>query len=357
MVVRGNLAKLFRCVILILDDEGSKRVNQMDLKAFIKQHRRDWELLERSLKELSKSRRSLTQERVEQFQLLYRKAVNHLSYSQTYFPNEEVTHYLNELVAKAHNLLYRDQTTTSLYQLKRFFGKTFVYLLIEQRRFVFAAFLLFLLGAIGSFIAVMTNPLHLYSILPASIASNVDPAKLGQGKELIDSAGMSAQIMTNNIQVAILAFAGGITFGTLTIYLLINNGIMIGALAALFWQYGKFYDFWAYIVPHGMIELTAIFIAGGAGLLMGYRLLVPGPYSRAYQLKHQALRSVQLFLGTIPLFIVAGTIEGYITPAPIPLEAKYAVSLFTVIALLLYVWVGGRGRTRSSRSDARSSSA
>lgn len=321
----------------------------MDLKSFIKQHRRDWELLEQSLKDLAKRKRSLTAERVEHFQLLYRKSANHLSFSQTYFPDDEVTLYLNDLVAKAHNLLYRDQATTSLSQLKRFFGKTFIHLMIEQRRFILVAFLLFLIGGIGSFLAVMNDPLHLYSVLPTEIAKHVDPTQLGKNG-VVDSAAMSAQIMTNNIQVAILAFVGGITLGAFTIYLLINNGIIIGALAALFWQSGKFYDFWAYIVPHGLIELTAIFIAGGSGLLMGYRILVPGPYSRAFQLKRQALRSVQLLLGTIPLFIVAGIIEGYITPAHISLEAKYAFSLLTVMGLILYVWIGGRGRERSASS-------
>ena len=151
---------------------------------------------------------------------------------------------------------------------------------------------------------------------------------------------MSAAIMTNNIQVAILAFAGGVTFGLLTVYLLIYNGIIIGALAALFWQHGKAYEFWAYIVPHGMIELTAIFIAGGAGLLMGYKLFVPGHFSRGYQLKQQAKRSVQLFLGTIPLFVIAGIIEGFITPASISLEAKYIVAFLTVIGLIFICVIG-----------------
>lgn len=321
----------------------------MDLKVFIKEHRRDWELLEQALKDLVKRKRSLTAEGVEQFQLLYRKSVNHLSFSQTYFPEEEVTVYLNDLVTQAHNVLYRDQTTTSLAQLKHFFGKTFVHLMLEQWRFIVVAFLLFLIGAMGSFLAVMNDPLHIYSVLPSELAKHVDPAQLGH-LEGIDSAGMSAQIMTNNIQVAIFAFIGGITLGAFTLYLLIANGIMVGALAALFWQSGKFYDFWAYIVPHGMIELTAIFIAGGSGLLMGYRILVPGSYSRAFQLKHQASRSVQLLLGTIPLFIVAGIIEGYITPAQISLEAKYAFSFLTVIGLILYIWLGGRGRNRAKLS-------
>lgn len=322
----------------------------MELKSFIKQHRSDWERLEQSLRDLSKRKRLLTAERVEDFQLLYRKAVSHLSLSQTYFPEEDVTLYLNDLVGRAHNLLYRGQATTSLAQLKRFFGTTFVGLIIEQRRFILVAFLLFLIGAIGGFLAVITDPLHIYSVLPTEIAKYVDPAQLGH-YEVIDSAAISAQIMTNNIQVAILAFVGGITLGVFTVYLLIYNGIIIGALAALFWQSGKFYDFWAYIVPHGMIELTAIFIAGGSGLLMGYSILVPGPYSRAFQLKHQAERSVQLLLGTIPLFIVAGIIEGYITPASISLEAKYAFAVLTVFALMLYVWIGGRERKRSASRD------
>lgn len=186
----------------------------------------------------------------------------------------------------------------------------------------------------------MNDPLHIYSILPAEISQGVDPDKLGKGTNALDSSLMSAEIMTNNIKVAIFAFAGGITFGLVTVYLMVYNGIIIGALAALFWHHGKSYDFWAYIVPHGMIELTAIFIAGGAGLLMGYKLFVPGQYTRGYQLKQHAKRSVQLLLGTIPLFVIAGTIEGFITPAKISLEAKYFVAVLTVAGLILYVIIG-----------------
>lgn len=313
----------------------------MDLKSFIKQHRNDWGRLEQMVKEMPRRKSALTPEWIEQFQLLYQKVTYHLSYSQTFFPNEEVTAYLNELTAKSHNRLYRDQVS-SFYQIKQFFQKTFIQLLLEQQRFVLIAFLLFLIGAAGTFLSVMDDPLHLYSVLPESIAYAVDPEQLGNKDTAINSPAMSASIMTNNIQVAFLAFAGGMTLGVLTLYLLIYNGMIIGALAALFWHYGKFYDFWAYIVPHGMIELTAIFIAGGSGLLMGYSILVPGAYPRMFQLKRQALRSVQLLLGTIPLFVLAGIIEGYITPAPISLEAKYAFALLTVIGLILYVWAGKR---------------
>ncbi|WP_226670247.1 stage II sporulation protein M [Metabacillus litoralis] len=311
----------------------------MNIKQFIRQHRDDWKQLEQLITSLSKKRRSITGDDIEQFNRLYQKAAQNLSYSQTYFPKEDVTPYLNGLVSKAHNLLYKDQTS-SMKQFRYFFSTKFIGLFLEQWKFIVIAMLLFALGALGSYFSVLNDTLNVYSVLPSEIAQGVDPESLGEHEGEVDSPFMSATIMTNNIQVAVLAFAGGITFGILTVYLLIYNGIIIGALAALFWQHDKAYDFWAYIVPHGMIELTAIFIAGGAGLLMGYKLFVPGPYTRAYQLKQQAKRSVQLLLGTIPLFVIAGIIEGYITPAPISLEAKYIVALSTVFGLIFYVSLG-----------------
>ncbi|WP_407270803.1 stage II sporulation protein M [Radiobacillus sp. PE A8.2] len=311
----------------------------MNVKQFIKQHRTDWNQLEQLITLLQKSKHHYNGRDINNFDRLYQKVAQHLSYSQTYFSNEEVTSYLNGLVSKSHNLLYKDQVS-SMKQIQHFFASKFVGLLLEQWKFIVIAFVLFTLGGVGSFLAVMDDPLHLHTILPANIAQGVDPDRLGENHDAIDSSVMSASIMTNNMQVAILAFAGGITFGLLTVYLLIYNGIIIGALAALFMTYDKSYEFWAYIVPHGMIELTAIFIAGGAGLLMGYKLFVPGAYSRGFQLKQQAKRSVQLLLGTLPLFVIAGVIEGFITPAQLSLEAKYVFALITVFGLMLYMVTG-----------------
>lgn len=310
----------------------------MNVRQFVKQHREEWKQLEEQLTTLHQKRSSMSGREIDQFAQLYQKAAQNLSYSQTYFPKEDVTAYLNGLVSKSHNLLYKDQVS-SFKQIRYFFGVKFIGLLLEQWKFVLVAMMLFLVGGMAAFIAVLNDPLHIYSVLPANMAQSVDPNEINNNGS-IDSSMMSASIMTNNIQVGMLAFAGGLTFGLLTVYLLIYNGIMIGALAALYWQYDKTYEFWAYIVPHGMIELTAIFIAGGAGLLMGYKLFVPGRYSRAMQLKRQARRSVQLLLGTIPLFIIAGIIEGFITPADLSLEVKYIVAILTVAGLALYILSG-----------------
>src|SRR5690625_503886 len=312
---------------------------KMNIKQFVKRHRGEWKELEQYTIHMRKRGRNVTGKDITNFQQLYQKAAQHLSYSQTYYPDEEVTAYLNGLVSTSHNLLYKSQVS-SFQQVRYFFSTKFIGLLLEQWKFIVIAMLLFLLGGLASFLSIIDDPLHLYSIMPSDMAAGVDPERLGEGHEAIDSSLMSVEIMTNNIQVAILAFASGITFGILTVYVLVYNGIVIGSIAAVYWHAGMNYEFWAYIVPHGMIELTAIFIAGGAGLLMGYKLFVPGPYSRGYQLKVHAKHSVQLFLGTIPLFIVAGVIEGFITPSQLSLEIKYLVAGVTVIALLLYMISG-----------------
>ncbi|MFD2043708.1 stage II sporulation protein M [Ornithinibacillus salinisoli] len=311
----------------------------MNMKQFVKQHREEWKQLEGYITLFHKKGRKVTGSDVEEFNRLYQKTAQHLSFCQTYFPNEDVTAYLNELVSTSHNILYKDQLS-SFQQVRYFFSTKFIGLFLEQWRFIVLAMILFTVGGLASFLSVVDDPLHLYSIIPSEMAHSVDPERLGEGHDAIDSSLMSAEIMTNNIQVAILAFASGITFGLLTIYLLIYNGILVGALAAVFWHSGMSYEFWAYIVPHGMIELTAIFIAGGAGLLMGYKLFVPGPYSRGFQLKRQSKRSVQLFLGTIPLFIIAGIIEGFITPSSLSLEVKYLVAFLTVVGLIGYIICG-----------------
>ncbi|MFC0300007.1 stage II sporulation protein M [Virgibacillus soli] len=311
----------------------------MNIKQFIKQHKDNWQQLDAAIQHLHTRKHQVTSQDIDRFYRLYQKTAQNLSYAQTYFPQEEMTVYLNTLVAKAHNMLYKDQVSSGK-QIKQFFTVTFIQLLWDQYKAVIIAMGLFLLGAAGSFLAVLSNPDHIYAILPSEITAEINPERLNSNPGTIDGSFMSASIMTNNIQVAFLAFAGGITFGILTVYVLMINGIMVGGLAAFFWHYSKTYVFWAYIVPHGIIELTAIFIAGGAGLLMGYKLLVPGNYSRGYQLKIQATRSIQLILGTIPLFVIAGIIEGFITPAAISLEMKYAVALLTLFGLILYVGIG-----------------
>ncbi|MCI3926903.1 stage II sporulation protein M [Paenibacillus sp. TRM 82003] len=318
----------------------------MDLTSFLRKHKPLWNELERLVTAMSRRGARPTAEEVDRFAALHKQASGHLAFLYTHHPAHEAAVHLNKLVAKSHNVLYRDQWN-STESLRAFFRSGLVEMLRARSKFVLAAALLFAIGYLSGFVAIMTDPLSLPAIAPAF--AGVDPSAVTDERENLQSSVMSAEIMTNNIRVAVLAFASGITLGLGTLYLLVYNGILIGALAAVFHRAGESYAFWAYILPHGVIELTAIFIAGGAGLYMGYVILVPGPFTRRFRFLTATKESVQLLLGTIPLFVVAGIIEGYITPTQLSLEMKYGVAALTLILLALYYVYGLK---RAARPDA-----
>ena len=154
----------------------------------------------------------------------------------------------------------------------------------------------------------------------------------------------SSIIGTNNIQVSFLAFALGITLGIGTIYILIVNGFNLGALAGLVVHYKNSTYFWALILPHGVSELFAIFVSGGAGLIIGYSLINPEKISRKDSLIVKGKDSLKLIIGCIPILIVSAIIEAYFTPLNIDHLYKYLFALLVFILLALYIFIPIRKR-------------
>ncbi|MBP1990895.1 stage II sporulation protein M [Paenibacillus eucommiae] len=327
----------------------------MDISRFIKEHKSAWTELEQLCGQMDKRKSGLQASQLDRFAELYKIVSAHLATLQTHRAADEMTLYLNQLVSKAHNLLYKENNKSSQ-QLSTFFLHHFPALIRKRKWFVVFAFALFVIGGLSGYLAVWKDPLNLYQILPPSMAGSIDPAQTDQPRGDLHSPLISTTIMTNNIRVAVLAFISGITLGIGTVYLLITNGLLIGALAAVFMQSGKSYVFWAYILPHGVIELAAIFIAGGAGLYMGYRIFVPGPYSRKRLFLESAKESAQLLLGTLPLFVIAGIIEGYITPSTLSLEVKYIVAGATLVLLGVYYGYGSRKLVKKKEEAPQSAS-
>ncbi|XID91567.1 stage II sporulation protein M [Paenibacillaceae bacterium WGS1546] len=322
----------------------------MDPAQRIKRYKEDWSELERLLGALDNVRRPIRADDIDRLTVLYKSASAHLSAMRTQWPNDSATTYLNHLVARAHHVLYR-QSDKGAARIRRFFGVYFPSLIRRRQPFILMAGALFLLGMIAGFAAVWADPLNMHQVLPANIANAIDPAATDDPRGELHSPLVSTEIFMNNIRVAILVFVSGVTLGIGTVYILAYNGLIIGALAAVFMQADETYVFWAYILPHGVIELTAIFIAGGAGLYMGYRFFVPGAYTRKRQFLQASKESVQLLLGTIPLFVIAGIIEGYITPSELSLGTKYAVAGGTLLLLALY-YAYGWLRERSELSNS-----
>ncbi|WP_010276751.1 stage II sporulation protein M [Paenibacillus senegalensis] len=324
----------------------------MTIQRYIREHKPVWNELEQLLTLFEKNKNRLEAEHIDRLTYLYKLASSHLAYSQTYYANDEIVVYLNQLVSRTHHVLHAEQWKTS-HRLGDFFGRRFIQFLVDRRYMILLAFALFMLGGISGFIAVYIDPLNLAAVTSPELASQIDPYRVGEGHDQLQNAVFSTNIMTNNIRVAILAFVSGITLGLMTVYVLFYNGLIIGALAAVFWQAGTSYVFWAYILPHGIIELAAIFIAGGAGLYLGYRMINPGAYTWKYRLLRTVRESAMLLIGTIPLFVIAAIIEGYVTPSTLPLAAKYTFALVTLLALVLYIAYGRMNQRRHDLNQAK----
>jgi uncharacterized membrane protein SpoIIM required for sporulation len=152
----------------------------------------------------------------------------------------------------------------------------------------------------------------------------------------------ASMIMTNNIQVTIYTFAFGAMFGLGTLFFLAYNGANFGSVMALTYNAGFGNDLVTFAIGHGVVELSCIFIAGGAGLLIGTALIMPGDLSRADALKTNGMEAVRLMLGVALLLVVAGLIEGFVSPAAIDPRIKYSIAALTGLAMYAYLIFAGR---------------
>ncbi|SFS61241.1 stage II sporulation protein M [Marininema halotolerans] len=302
------------------------------IQRFIQKNRPHWEETKKLMQTVEGKK--VEPSALDQLGRSYRQIAAHLAYARTYFPHHPVVQELNSLTLQTHKHIYGHVAQKDARQFLRFFTHRFPSLFHERANYFLLAMGTFLIGAIIAFIVVMMDPTQADAVLPPGMADQIDPSKIQQNQW--DSAVVSGELMTNNIRVAFLCFALGALLGVGTIWVLFTNGLLIGALAALYHRIGEGYTFWAYIWPHGIIELTAIFIAGAAGLSLAKSWFIPGDYTRTTSFKNEGRITVQLVMGVIPLFVVAALIEAFITPAPWPLWSKYLVAITTLISLFLY---------------------
>jgi len=277
---------------------------------------------------------------------LYRWVTSDLAYAQGHRFDAELQHYLNRLVARSHALVYGATVETGRERFVRFFTETFPREFRRSRPYIVACAAITIAWAAVAFTIVSSNPADAYALLPESIV----PAHIS--KSLHDSnfaftpefsAGMSAFIITNNIKVAVLAFAGGIvTLGLFTIYELTLTGVMVGGMGALFGQAGFGADYWATIAPHGFIELTAIQIAAAGGLLLAGGVLNPGRLRRQDAIAENGRRAGVLIAGVVAMLCVAGMIEGFFSPLRFSIAIRASVGALTALAMIAYFGFAGR---------------
>lgn len=290
-------------------------------------------------------RHTLTPPEIRELGQLYRSATSDLALAQRDFPQAEVTLYLNQLVGRAHAAVYQSEPLQAN-RLRRFVTHGYPRLFRETGWFTLVAALLFILPGVFTAVIAAQNPETARWILPTQaqeLIPQVQQGDLWTDVPLNERPAFSSMIMTNNIRVAFTAFAGGMLAGLFTVFVLIFNGILVGGLTGVTTHYGLGFDLWTFIIGHGVIELTVIFIAGGAGLLIGWAMLRPGLLSRKDAVQQAAQKAVRLIAGCVPLLMVAGFIEGFISPNELlAWPIKWGVGLVTGLLLYSYLLLAGR---------------
>ena len=302
---------------------------------FISQKQQAW----RELEALLNRSQAANASQLNRLGYLYRRVTSDLAVARRDFPQNQCVPYLNALASRAHATIYQTSPFKrgTLWDFLRF---GFPSVFRENLSFIGISFLLFTIAFGVAYWIALTNPTLGERIVPEHFVSHI--------KELEDNAwnNTSAEnrnlfasfVMTNNIRVAFFAFAGGIIFMVGSIYILVVNGILIGGIAGLCHANGIALVLWSFVSPHGYIELTTIFIAGGAGLKLGYSLIAPSLWTRKRTLRDAAKTAIHLLGGCVALLVIAGIIEGFVSPSSLSPAVKIGFGAVTGVLLCAYLF-------------------
>lgn len=291
----------------------------MNQDSFTEKYESQWKQFETWLdsqdNDIPKSRRPASEISVE-VPHLYRQLCHHLSLAQSRNYSAHLIEYLNQLTLRGHQYLYRAKSNT-LSGFLDFVFYEFPSLIRQQWKLFWLAMLLFYGPLLSIGYAIQVSPELVYSILPPEQVSQFrnmyDPnaAHIGEERASDDDFYMFGMYIYNNISVGFRTFAGGMLFGLGSIFFLVYNGLAIGAVGGHLIHIGYSETFLSFVIGHGSFELTAIIIAGMAGLKLGGAMIRPGPYSRVEALKRAGRISLKLVYGVILMLVIAAFIEAF----------------------------------------------
>ncbi|MEM7553837.1 MAG: stage II sporulation protein M [Cyanobacteria bacterium P01_A01_bin.84] len=311
----------------------------MNIKRWIGRREPNWRRLDALIRQVEKKGlKSLNSEEIRELASLYRSVAADLARARTNQVGNTVVYNLQSLTTRGYTQIYQGSRRQEWVALVNFYRWGFPRVVRETSMYTFAATAIFMLGALIAWWYAWQDPMFINAIAPESLITMVrDEGKLWMGSIVGVEPLASSKIMTNNLSVSFGAVAGGITAGAYTVFLMIYNGLHIGGIATLVGQNNLAYPFWAFVFPHGSLELPAIFLAGGAGFLIARAILFPGKYRRTEALKLYGSQAVQLVFGIVPMLVIAGTIEGFFSPSPlIPNQVKYLTGLVLFMILVVY---------------------
>lgn len=277
--------------------------------SFIRQHIDKWREMETVVENASVTSPDVLAD-------AYTDITSDLAFAQTHYPQSRITVYLNNLASALHNEIYRNKRE-KWSRLITYWTREVPQTMYEARKELLYSFLIFamsvLIGSVSQYHDVDFSRLilgHEYVDMTLQNIENGEPMAVYNGG---DETSMFLHITINNVFVSFVIFVMGVLTSVMSGYYLFQNGVMLGAFQTFFFQQGLGYESMLAIWLHGTLEISAIIVAGAAGIAMGNGWLFPGTYSRLVSFRRGAKRGLKIIIGTVPIFIIAGFIEGFFT--------------------------------------------
>jgi len=280
---------------------------------------------------------SLGRSELQELGLLYRQIAADLAAMREDRGSVHFARYLNQLLARAHNIIYSAKKTSPS-AIFGFFAVTYPRVFRQQWRYVQIALLIFAISAAAGAVLTYQDPDFKLSIIGPQMVHTIEKRGMWTHSIVGVKPLASSAIMTNNLSVGFMTFALGITAGLGTIYMLLFNGLLLGVIGMACHTSGMSLQLWGFVAPHGVLELPAIFVAGGAGLRVAAGLLFPGYLPRRESLARAGTEAVQLLLGSIPILVVAGVIEAFVSPTGLATGLKFVMAGALFILLQAYLF-------------------
>jgi uncharacterized membrane protein SpoIIM required for sporulation len=279
-------------------------------------------LLDRSAKDGLKS---LSRSELHELSLLYRQTAADLAAMREDRSSVHFARYVNQLLGRAHNTIYSGRRANPAAMFS-FFWDIYPSIFRRNLKQCLLSVLIFTVAGFVGAVLTYQNPDFKVKLLGPQMVETIDRHEMWTHSIVGIKPLASSAIMTNNMSVGFMTFALGITAGLGTIYMMAFNGLLIGVIGMACWLSGMSLQLWSFVAQHGVLELPAIFIAGGAGLRIAQGLLFPGLLPRRESLARAGLEAVQLVLGTIPILIIAGLIEAFVSPTGLPIPLKFSMA-------------------------------
>ena len=312
----------------------------MNLDAFVRLRTPEWEELARLVASAGHQPEKLGPGGVRRLGTTYRAAAADLALARRRWPGDPVTVRLEDLVGRSRHLVYASESRSA--SLRQFLSRGYWRLVRERLGLVGLCWLLMIVPALLVGVWAASDPAAAGRFLPGQFRGAGENAGGDLGLSVGYQATLAGQILTNNIQVSFVAFAGGILAGVGTTLVLLYNGALLGGVAGLTMAAGRTGPFLSLVAPHGVLELSVIAVSGAAGFSVGWALIDPGRRSRRVALGLGARRGAEIVLGTMPWFVLAGIVEGFVTPTALPLAGAITVGL--LVAAPYWALVFWRGR-------------